>query len=195
MLPVSRVAPLFWGWRAADVAYAYRRTAVTHKGLPLSASLANQRDSLVKKWVQGILQTYPESTTRFLAKEKDPFRNPIGHTLKESLSFLFDGLIQTKEMASLSPVLNDIVRMRAVQDFTAGDAVSFPFLLKKILREECTADLSRCPDEFADLEARIDELALLAFDLYMKSRERVFEIKYNEAKRSMFMLERVRPTT
>ncbi|MBN2318640.1 MAG: RsbRD N-terminal domain-containing protein [Acidobacteria bacterium] len=165
---------------------------MTHKGLPLSASLANQRENLVRKWFDGIAQAYPESTTRFLAREKDPFQNPIGHTLKENLSVLFDKLIQPKETASLTTELNDIVRMRAVQDFSAGQAVSFPFLLKKILREECTADVSRYPEEFADLEARIDEMALLAFDLFMKSRERLYEIKYNEAKRSMFMLEKTR---
>lgn len=163
---------------------------MTHKGLPLSASLANQRDTLVKKWFNGMIQTYPESTTRFLAQEKDPFRNPIGHTLHESLSALYDGLIQAKDTESLAPVLDAIVRMRAVQDFSSGQAVSFPFLLKRILREECADDLFRCPDEFASLEARIDAMALLAFDLYMKCRERIFEIKYNEAKRSMFMLDR-----
>jgi len=165
---------------------------VPPKGLPLSASLASQRDTLVKKWFDGILITYPESTTKFLAQEKDPFRNPIGHTLKEGLSSLYDGLIQSKEPASLTPVLDDIVKMRAVQDFTAGQAVSFPFLLKKILREECGTDLTRSPAEFADLEARIDALALLAFDSYMKYRERIFEIKFNEAKRSTFMLEKAR---
>ena len=55
-------------------------------------------------------------------------------------------------------MLDNIVKMRAVQNFNAGQAVSFPFLLKRIIREECAADLPRCPDEFADLEAKIDEL-------------------------------------
>jgi hypothetical protein len=185
----------FSGWRAAVAAniycFACGRTAVTSKGLPFSTSLANRRDTLVKKWFDGIVQTYPESTTRFLAQEKDPFRNPIGHTLKKSLSALFDGLVKPKELASLTPELNDIVKMRAVQDITAGQAASFPFLLKKILRKECAAEVSSYPDEYVNLEARIDEMALLAFDLYMKSREQLLEIKYNEAKRSMFMLEKI----
>jgi hypothetical protein len=167
---------------------------VASKGLPLTASLAHRRDGLVKKWFDGIVQTYPDTTIRFLDREKDRFRNPVGHTLRGSLAVLFDGIVQAKETASLAPVLDDIVRMRTVQDFTAGQAVSFPFVLKKVLREQCPADLARCPDEFAGLEARIDELAILAFDLYMKCRERIFEIKYNEAKRSIFMQERVRPT-
>ncbi|MBN2241588.1 MAG: RsbRD N-terminal domain-containing protein [Acidobacteria bacterium] len=160
------------------------------EGLPFSASLASQRDTLVKKWFDGMVQAYPESTSGFLTREKDPFRNPVGHTLKENLSVLFDGLVGPKDVQSVTPELNDIVRMRAVQDFSAGQAVAFPFLLKKILRRECAADISRDPGAYSDLEARIDSLALLAFDLYMKSRERLFEIKYNEAKRSMFMLQR-----
>ena len=167
---------------------------MTSKGLPLSASLVNRRDSLVKKWLDGTVREYPETTTGFLIQEKDRFRNPIGYTLKESLSVLFDGLVQTKGTASLASVLDAIVRMRAVQDFSAGQAVSFLFLLKKILREECAVERSRCPEEFEDLEARIDELTLLAFDLYVKCREQMFEIKYNEAKRSMFLMDRTRPT-
>jgi hypothetical protein len=168
---------------------------VTSKGSPLSASLESKRESLVKKWFDGILQTYPGSAAGFMTQEKDPFRNPIGHTLRENLAVLFTGLIQAKEMASLSSEMNDIVKMRAVQDISAGQAVSFPFLLKQILREEFKAEFSRFPDEFADLEARIDAMALLAFDLFMQCRERVFEIKFNEAKRSMFMAERIRPTS
>lgn len=163
---------------------------MTLRGLSLAASLAEKKDKLVKKWIDGILQTYPESTTKFLSQEKDPFHNPIGHTLNESLSALFDGLVESKDTASLAPMVDDIVKMRAVQDFNAGQAVSFPFILKKIIRKEYAADLSLCLDDLSDLETRIDELALLAFDLYMKCRERVFEIKVNEAKRSIFMLEK-----
>ena len=160
------------------------------ESMPLSAALAHRKSAVVKRWFDRMLQMYPESTTGFLAHEKDPFRNPIGHTLKESLSTLFDGLIRPGDVAALAPALEDIVRIRAVQDFTAGQAVAFPFLLKQILRTEFTADASRYPDEFAALESRIDELALLAFDLYMKCRERVFEIRANEAKRNSFILER-----
>ena len=158
--------------------------------LPWSAALANRRNAVVKRWFERMLQSYPESTTGFLSQESDPFRNPVGHTLKEGLSALFDGLIQATEVTSLTPVLDSIVRIRAVQDFTASQAVSFPFLLKQILRAEFTDDASRYSDELAALEARIDELALLAFDLYMKCREQVFEIRANETKRRSFILER-----
>jgi hypothetical protein len=167
-----------------------RRAAVKFEGSPLSTALVNRRDAIVSKWFERMLQTYPAAATGFLSQEKDPFRNPIGRTLKEGLPALFDGLIQPVALASLTPVLDGIVRMRAVQDFTASQAVSFPFLLKQIIRAEFEPDASRYSDELAALETRIDELALITFDLYVKCRERVFEIKANEAKRRTSTLEK-----
>jgi hypothetical protein len=167
---------------------------VKTESLPLSAALANRRSAVVRRWLERLLEAYPESTTRFLSEEKDPFRNPVGHTLHEGLEALFDGLLQPAETASLAPVLDGIVRIQAVQDFTAGQAVAFPFLLKQILRTEFAADVRRHSDELALLEARIDELALLAFDLFMKCREQVYALKVNETKRRAFILERTRGT-
>jgi hypothetical protein len=154
--------------------------------------LENRRKAIVERWLERMLQTYPDSATRFLSQEKDPFRNPIGQTLKDGLSALFDGLIRGADVASLTSSLEDIVRIRAVQDFTPGQAVSFPFLLKQIIREEFEADASRYSKELAALEERIDATALLAFDCYMKCRERVFEVRANETRRSAFILERAR---
>ena len=163
---------------------------VTTESTPLAAILKNRRSAIVDKWLERLIGTYPESTTRFLSQEKDPFQNPVGHNLKEGLSNLFDGLIQPGEVASLASVLDGIVRIRAVQDFTAGQALVFPFLLKQIIRTEFSADIQRYSNELSALEARIDELALLAFDLFVKCREQVYELKVNEIKRRSFILER-----
>ncbi len=158
---------------------------------PLYEALADHRSGIVKEWFELLLQTYPESTTRFLSQEKDPFHNPVGHTLKEGLSNLFDGLMQSKDVTSLTPVLDGIVRIRAVQDFTAGQALAFPFLLKRVIRAEIAADIRRYSQELAALEVRIDELALLAFDLFMKCREQIYESKVKEIKRRSYIMERV----
>jgi hypothetical protein len=168
-----------------------RRAAVKFEDSHLSTALANRKTTIVMRWFERMLQTYPEATTGFLSQERDPFRNPIGHTLREGLSALFDGLIQPAAMTSLAPVLDNIIRVRAVQDFTAGQAVSFPFLLKQIIRTEFVPEALHYSEELVALEAKIDEMALLAFDLYVKCREQVFEIKANETKRRAFILERM----
>ena len=160
------------------------------KNTTFHEALADHSSDIVKEWFGQLIQTYPESTTRFLSQEKDPFHNPVGHTMKKGLSDLFDGLVQSKDVASLTPLLDGIVRIRAVQDFTAGQALAFPFLLKKVIRTEFAADIPRYSNELAALEARIDELALLAFDLFMKCREQIYESKVNEIKRRTFIMER-----
>jgi hypothetical protein len=165
---------------------------VITESMSLSKALADHRGDIVRRWFERVLETYPESTTGFLSKEKDPFRNPVGHTLQKGLSDLFDGLTQRTDVQVLAPVVDDIVKVRAVQDLTAGQALAFPFLLKRILREEFAAGIPKHSEELAALEARIDQLALLAFDLFVQCRERICEIKVNEIKRRAFILERAR---
>ena len=160
---------------------------------PLAEALAAKKDAIVKEWLARTLQTYPEHTSRFLAQEKDPFRNPIGHTVREALPALFDELLGNMDAARLTPVLDGLVRIRAVQDFSAGQAVAFLFVLKRVLRDAVGGQLQWVPDGegLAVLEARIDEMALLAFDLFMRCRERLYEIRVNEARRRMVLPERM----
>jgi hypothetical protein len=159
---------------------------------PLLEALVAKKIAIVEEWLGQSLRTYPEHSSRFLSQEKDPFRNPVGHTLREALPALFDRLIEGSDAAAFSSLLDPILRMRAVQDFSAGQAVAFVFLLKRAMREALGDDTVQGPngEDLAAMEARIDEMALLAFDLFMKCREQIYEIKASEAKRRLFVLER-----
>ncbi|MGD0263407.1 MAG: RsbRD N-terminal domain-containing protein [Candidatus Methylomirabilota bacterium] len=159
----------------------------------LRDTLAARKNAIIQAWLARTLQTYPEHTGRFLLQEKDPFRNPVGHTFTEAFPTLFDQLVGGMDTATITPVLDGIVRIRAVQDFTASQAVAFLFLLKKVVREALEGEIQRRPDGggLVAVEGRIDEMALLAFDLFMKCREKIYEIKANEAKRKIYVLERM----
>ena len=148
--------------------------------------LKRQRDAVIEKWLAQTLQTYPEQSSRFLLQDEDPFRNPVGHALNTGLPVLFDEIAGSFDVARAKLVLEEIVRIRAVQDFTASQAVDFIFLLKSIIRGEVNSGEA----DLAVLDNRIDRIALLAFDLYMQCREKLHEIKVNEAKRRVYMLER-----
>jgi hypothetical protein len=156
-------------------------------------ALAAKRDAIVNEWLARTLDTYPERTSRFLAQEKDPFRNPVGHALKEAFPGLLDELFGAMDAGRLTTLLDGIVRIRAAQDFTAGQAVAFIFLLKKVIRGAVKGETQQSParDGLAALEDRIDEIALLAFDLFMKCREQMYEIRANEAKRRTYLLARL----
>ena len=148
--------------------------------------LKRQREAVIEKWLAQTLQTYPEQSSRFLLQDEDPFRNPVGHALSTGLPVLFDEIIGSFDVARARPALEEIVRIRAVQDFTASQAVDFIFFLKSIVRGEVNPGEA----DLAVLDSRIDRIALLAFDLYMQCREKLHEIKVNEAKRRVYMLER-----
>ena len=67
----------------------------------------------------------------------------------------------------------------------------FIFQLKKIVRQELGA--SCCSnreslEELAAFDSAVDDLALFAFDLYMKCREKIYELKANEARSMTFRL-------
>jgi hypothetical protein len=142
------------------------------------------KEAIAEQWLARVLRTYPIQTAHFLAEEKDSFRNPVGTTFKQALGILLDELLLEMDHEKVTAALDSIMQIRAVQDFTPGRALEFLFQLKLILRDQH-------PGPVLDLlDTRIDEMVLLAFDLYTKYRERTFAARVNETKRRVFVLER-----
>ncbi|MEW5763629.1 MAG: RsbRD N-terminal domain-containing protein [Acidobacteriota bacterium] len=154
------------------------------------SELEERRSALIEAWEDAVLQAYPEQTGRFLREVKDPFSNPVGATLRENLPVVFDVLLGRSAEDRSEESLDRIVRLRAVQDFTAGQAVGFVFLLKRILRRELAEAARADADGWARIEDEIDGLAVRAFEAFVRCREKIFEIKADEARRRVFVLER-----
>jgi len=138
----------------------------------------------LERWFQLVLETYPADTSRFLKQGKDRFTNPVGYTISREIETLYDELLQEMNSDKLAACLDNIIRIRAVQDFSPSQTIALIFLLKKAIREELASEITenRVFEELLKFESRIDKLVLLAFDIYMKCREKVFEIRVNEAK-------------
>ena len=146
-----------------------------------------EKASIAEEWLERTAATYPRQTVQRLLREKDPFRNPVGHALRKELPLLTAELLGEMDQARVSAALESIVRIRAVQNFSASESVGFVFLLKGILRERWKGR----EEERAAVEARIDAAALMAFDLYMKCREKIYEAVASEARRRVAQLERI----
>lgn len=140
--------------------------------------------AIADRWLNAILRTYPSRTARFFIESQDPMQNPIGHAFQESLEILVRELFGSMDASRVGAALERIVEIRAVEDSTPQQALAFIFELKEILREERTE-----PPLDAYL-SRIDEIALMAFGLYVKCRERICELRASEAKRRVYVLER-----
>jgi hypothetical protein len=144
-------------------------------------------DSIAQEWLQRTVATYPRQAAQLLLREKDAFRNPVGHALRQELPVLTAELLGEMDQARVSAALESIVRIRAVQNFSASESVGFVFLLKGILRERWTGR----EEERAAVEARIDVAALMAFDLYMKCREKIYQLVADEGRRRVAQVERI----
>ena len=156
----------------------------------LETRLSEKSSAILDRWLQLTLETYPADTQRFLKKQKDPFANPIRDTISREINNIYKALIQGVDRERVSPCLDRIIRIRAVQDFSPSQAISFVLLLKKVIREVLVKEIreGRLFDELLIIESRIDDLSLLAFDIYMKRREKLYEIKANQAKNQVSKL-------
>ena len=136
------------------------------------------------------LETYPSDTLRFMKKQKDRFANPVGYTISKEIENIYEELLQGIDAERVSPILERIIRIRAIQDFTPSQAVSFIFLLKRVIQKELKTEIreNRLSDEVLIFESRIDDLALLGFDIYSKCREKIYELRANEAKNQVSRL-------
>jgi hypothetical protein len=159
----------------------------------LQQLLARSKDAIVGMWLKRTLEGHAATTLRFLLEEQDCFRNPVGNTLRQSLPKLFDALVFGCLPGEFKSDLDAIIRIRAVQDFSASQAVSFVFLLKEIVRQELkgAGQINPGDSSLTDFEDRVDRLALAAFDLFVQCREQLFEIKASEAGRRGYVRERM----
>jgi hypothetical protein len=159
--------------------------------MKLNNFLLEKKSVILKKWFDAVVETYPNETSSFLKKRKAQFTNPVGYTLSEGLEHLFDALLQGMLPDAVSRFLDSIVRLRAIQEFAPSEAVMFIFHLKKVVRQELGNELLQqqgIVEELATFDSSVDDLALYAFDLYVKCREKIFELKANEAKNMTFRL-------
>ena len=153
--------------------------------MSLTTHLAQKKSAILGRWLTMIYESYPPETAIFLRKEKNRFDNPAGYRISEGLEGLYGALLQEMERDQVLTCLDEIIRIRALQNFTPSQALAFIFLLKIVIREELAEEIRKenLAAELLDLESRIDGLALLGFDVYTKRREKIYEIKADEAKR------------
>ena len=153
----------------------------------VSSLLAQRRAAVTRRWLDRILGRVPAETAAFIENEKDRFANPMGHALSAAIEAIYDTLLPNSDAAALRPPLKEIVKIRCVQDAPPTDAVSFVFMLKEAIRDELGPELDeiRPASEVFDLYARIDQVALIAFDLFAECRETIYKIRVDEVKRTV----------
>jgi len=156
--------------------------------MKLSELLYKHKRTIIDRWFQAIIETYPEKTSHFLKSNKDRFTNPVGHAFAEGLPVLFDGLLDDSKSEAVTDAITGIIKIRAVQDFHPSQAVVFVFLLKRAVTETVSDDIKahNLFEELTTFWYDIDRLALFTFDCYMECREKINDIRVSQAKQGHF---------
>jgi hypothetical protein len=146
--------------------------------------LIEKKSVILEQWYHLILESYPSETGRFLKENKDRFDNPVAYEFREGIEGIYEALVHGMDRDSMCSFLDRVISIRAIQEFPPSAAVAFIFLLKKAIRNTLEKELVEdgISYELIEHESRIDGLALLCFDIYMKRREKIYEIKVNEIK-------------
>jgi len=155
---------------------------------------------ILERWFDLILETYPANTATMMRKDKNQFTNPVGSTLSREIEVLFKNLCEGSQDEKCQSSLDSILKIRSVQDFSPSKAVGFIFLLKRAIGETLKNEICKesVMDEWLRFQSRVDNLALQAFDAYMECREKICEIRINQARTekemAFRMMERMTPS-
>jgi len=151
--------------------------------MELKTLLEQKRETILGEWFDLIAGSYPQATSEFLAKQADRFANPVGHAISQSIGPIYDQVVSAMNRDELLHALDGIIRIRSVQDFSPSEAVAFVFQLKAAIRNVMDEQLrgSEKWDDLADLESRVDRVALLAFEKYTECREKLHEIRNKQS--------------
>ena len=152
--------------------------------MTLKELLTRNKSKILQRWLDLVLDTYPPETARFLKDEKDRFANPVAFTVKCNLELLLDDLLNNSSEKTVMSHLEEIIKIRAVQDFTPSQAVSFVWLAKEAIYNELKVQLKtkEIYSELQKLESEIFKYSGVAFNLYSTCNDSICHIRIKELK-------------
>ncbi|MDO5674855.1 MAG: RsbRD N-terminal domain-containing protein [bacterium] len=154
----------------------------------LAKAIAAKQKQILDIWLERTLNSY--RSPGFFIKSQDLFANPVGMQVRSGLAAVFELLCEEANQEAFARPLDQVVRIRAVQDFSASQAV-VPFLeLKWVVKEVLGADAQSGPlaGQLNEFDCAVERVALMAFDLYCRCREQLYLNRIHELKsgRAMF---------
>jgi len=156
----------------------------------LEGFLLEHKGSILPRWLDSLFEVYPSGSHAFLRGKKDRFANPVGYTLSMELERLYEAVARDAVAEEIGAILENIMKIRAVQDLKPSQALQFILELKGLVRKELKSEGSGGGSR-GDLEAfeeKIDKICLEGFDIYSRCRQKIFDLRVSEVKRQVSRL-------
>ena len=151
-------------------------------------ALQKKKKEILSIWIDRTLDSYVSSG--FFKKSRDKFANPVGANIREGLGRIFELLIGDEDQEKMVEPLDQVIRIRAVQDFSPAQAVAPILELKWVVKQGFANDKATHPmlSELDSFDCDVDRLALTAFDMYMECREQLYKNRVRELKSGRYIL-------
>ncbi len=107
--------------------------------MTFSARTREKSAAIAQRWLAKALAAYPAESAAAFARQQDRFANPVGHALRLGTRAAVAALLEGQEPGEICSHLDEIVKIRAVQELQPSEAIRFVFLLKEALRRTATA--------------------------------------------------------
>ncbi len=150
--------------------------------MSLKEILLTNKEKILSLWIDRTLNSYIASG--FFKSSGDRFANPVGANIREGLTRLFEQVLDKATPKEMLAPLDQVIRIRAVQEFSPSQAVAPILELKWVVRQVLTVGKKKRPsaEELDDFDCDVDRLGLLAFDLYTECREQLYKNRVHEIK-------------
>jgi len=152
----------------------------------LYAVLWPHKEAMTKRWVETVHGTYPFETVGFLRTRNNRFANPVGYRTEEAAKALMQVIFSDiPDEEAIGHAVEEIIRVRAIQDFPPESAVGIFFAMKEVVRDTLkeTGQMEEMLPALLAVESRIDAVGLLAFGAYARARETLHQLRVEEFKR------------
>jgi hypothetical protein len=159
----------------------------------LKEFMRKHKEKILRQWLDLVYDTYPTETSRFLKEEQDRFANPVAYTMACNLDALLEDLLNNCPVEALHPHLEEIIKIRAVQDFSPSRAVSF-VPLAKIAILNSVPDKSLTREMYAaihKMDGQIDMMTGAAFDIYCSCKDAINQLRIKDLKAENRVLSRM----
>ena len=159
----------------------------------MAAYLEKHHDKLLEEWFELLIKSYPEESVKYFEKHKNAFTNPVGSNIYMSMDHILRELAGECDANKIYTELQMILKIRAVQDMKASQAVSFIMAFKPLLAKVLEKEINKGEISWAEMEdfyGYIDTIALLGLDIYVESRELIYKLRIEQIKQTNDILEK-----
>lgn len=177
---------------------------MTRKNITFTDIIINERETILKEWIglsweQCFSQSEPALNRNCSSIPGCNTDIPLKHIFRTGLEGIFDQLIEGRLPDIRHPLLNEVIEILAIQDSPPSKALSFyeslTVIIKNRFKEYLTAENIYAKDvddnikrQFNIFIENINKALYVSFDIYMNTRERLFNIKLKEITASNYRL-------